>query len=124
MARRVAFGGVSLKNPPVPRRRATFTEADVSRAIRAATKAGDRKWMVEIEGDIIRIVPFEGKHASKPKAEFDKPTLVFCWGGSGLGTAEGRVRAGYERRERRGLGKTRRITKRDRRAFGAIYTAC
>jgi hypothetical protein len=45
------------------RRPASFLQSDVARAIRAAEAAG-RKWAVEIEGGVIRIVPFEGK----PKA--------------------------------------------------------
>jgi hypothetical protein len=44
------------------RRAAAFTQAEVSRAIRAAEKAGGNKWAIEIERDgMIRLVPHEGQ---------------------------------------------------------------
>lgn len=58
------------------RRTASFSQSDVARAIRAAEQAGGRRWAVEIEGGVIRIVPFEGKPKTKPKPGFDMPAFV------------------------------------------------
>ena len=54
------------------RRAASFTQADVSCAIRAAEQAGGRKWAVEIEGGTIRLVPFEGKQKTTPVADLER----------------------------------------------------
>ena len=46
------------------RRAAAFTQAEVSRAIRAAEKAGGNKWAIEIERDgMIRLVPHDRQRA-------------------------------------------------------------
>jgi hypothetical protein len=46
------------------RRAAAFTQAEVSRAIRAADKAGGHRWAIEIERDgTIRLVPHDGQSA-------------------------------------------------------------
>lgn len=58
------------------RRAATFTQADVSRAIRAAEQAGGRKWAVEIEGGTIRVVPFEGKAKPVKAIANDMPAFA------------------------------------------------
>lgn len=58
------------------RRAATFTQADVSRAIRAAENAGGRRWTVEISAHgVIRLIPTDPQAEAAPIKE--KREIVF-----------------------------------------------
>jgi hypothetical protein len=61
----------------MPRRPATFTQADVARALRAAEQLGGRGWVIEILPGLIRLVPNEPQQIARNEAKVEqKPEIV------------------------------------------------
>jgi hypothetical protein len=59
------------------KRAAPVTQADISRAIRAADRAGSRQWSIEIAPDgVIRLTPYEGAGPAARPSQLPKRKIV------------------------------------------------